>query len=306
MFYYKAFGLHIRSEIELFQLHKEAPCKEDVSIIKGAVPEKLENAYLNRLWIEGNKDEILFRVKGTAAYYIKSGKEITVEVVPNIPEEQKPMVQVYLMGTAMGALLIQKGILPLHGSCVWKEEMPAIAFTGDSGVGKSTIASYFQKNGWSMLSDDVTPLQIENGRTAVYPSFPQQKLWEDALTAGDLSEGNYALLWKEESHRKFAVNSEDYFHDRKEILQAVFQVIVRDQENVTCREIKGVEKAILLREHTYRKFLYAGKEEQQNHFRRCAKMAEELDMYQIFRPLEKRSEKEILKLVEEILESKKG
>lgn len=242
MFYYKAFGLHIRSEIKLAQVPEEAPCEEDVRIIKGAVPDKLENSCLDSTWIEGNRNEILFRVSKVAAYYIKEGTEITVETADDILPEQEPLIQIYLMGTAMGALLIQKDILPLHGSCVWKKEMPAIAFTGDSGAGKSTIASYFLKNGWCMLSDDVTPLRMENGLPEVYPSFPQRKLWEDEWTAGEIKEENAELLWREAERQKFAIHSAGCFHDRKEPLQVVFQLVVKNQESVTCRRVEGVEK----------------------------------------------------------------
>ena len=54
----------------------------------------------------------------------------------------------------MGAILMQRKILPLHGSAI-AIDGKAYAIVGDSGAGKSTLASAFLKRGYQLLSDDV-------------------------------------------------------------------------------------------------------------------------------------------------------
>jgi serine kinase of HPr protein (carbohydrate metabolism regulator) len=68
---------------------------------------------------------------------VKCGRSIVVQ--PN-PEASRVEIETFLMGTIAGILLHQRGIMPLHGSCVEINDA-AIALTGPSGRGKSTLAA---------------------------------------------------------------------------------------------------------------------------------------------------------------------
>ena len=70
-------------------------------------------------------------------------------------------VRLYILGTCMGALLLQRKILPLHGSAI-AINGKAYAIVGDSGAGKSTLASAFLNKGYQLLSDDVIPVSLSN------------------------------------------------------------------------------------------------------------------------------------------------
>ena len=78
----------------------------------------------------------------------------------------------------MGALLMQRKILPLHGSAI-AIDGKAYALIGDSGAGKSTLASAFLNKGYQLLSDDVIAVSLLNKKYCqlFIPSYPQQKLW---------------------------------------------------------------------------------------------------------------------------------
>jgi len=54
------------------------------------------------------------------------------------------------MGSAMGALLRQRNILPFHGSYV-EVDGEGVIFVGPSGIGKSAIAGGFHKRGFALL-----------------------------------------------------------------------------------------------------------------------------------------------------------
>ena len=299
--HYKAFGLYIDSEIKLNQLPEATSDKTDVRICYGKVPETLDGQFVEYDWILIKRDEVLFRVDTIASYYVKNGDTIIIEKSLELKSENKALLQVYLMGTAMGALLIQRSILPLHGSCVIGDDNKVILFTGVSGAGKSTTASVFLKKGWKLISDDITPVKNIENKVIAYPSFPQQKLWEDAVLRLELDENRRQVLWGYDENLKYAMNSASVFHDHEEYLQYVFQLVPKEQEEVTCKEIIGVEKAILLREHTYREFLYADIEMKNSHFQMCADLAGKLKVFHVYRPIGKESEQQVFEVINKVI-----
>jgi len=86
----------------------------------------------------------------------------------------------FLLGPVLGVVLRLRGVVCLHASAV-AFEGKAIAFVGAPGVGKSTTAALFVRNGHSILSDDIAAL-IERGRSfCVLPAFPYLNLWPEMV-----------------------------------------------------------------------------------------------------------------------------
>jgi hypothetical protein len=55
----------------------------------------------------------------------------------------------------------------------------SIAFLGESGLGKSTLAVYLATDGkpdWRLLADDILPVTMGAEGTTAWPHFPQLKL----------------------------------------------------------------------------------------------------------------------------------
>jgi hypothetical protein len=88
----------------------------------------------------------------------------------------------YLVGPVLGFVLRLKGITPLHASAVAIEDQ-AIALVGVGGAGKSTTAAAFARLGFSVLSDDVAPLEDVRGEFLVAPGYPRVNLWPDSVRA---------------------------------------------------------------------------------------------------------------------------
>ena len=59
----------------------------------------------------------------------------------------------------------------------------AVAFVGESGRGKSTLAASFAINGYSFLTDDGLVLNVDENGYSVSPSHPSIRLWEDSREA---------------------------------------------------------------------------------------------------------------------------
>ena len=97
----------------------------------------------------------------------------------------------YLLGSARGALLHQRGLLPLHANAVVLAGR-AIAFCGHSGAGKSTIAAWFHDRGDPILADDICAVDgAATGEIIAYPGVPRLRLWRDALEKGGREASGY-------------------------------------------------------------------------------------------------------------------
>ena len=88
-------------------------------------------------------------------------------------------LRTFLLGSAVGALLIQRGMLVLHGNALERDGQ-AIVCMGRSGAGKSTLAYALMQQGWRLLADDLVAITPDG---QVLPGVPRIKLWHDAAKA---------------------------------------------------------------------------------------------------------------------------
>ena len=88
-------------------------------------------------------------------------------------------ITTFLLGSAVGALLIQRGTFVLHGNALEKDGK-AIVCMGHSGAGKSTLAYALMQQGWRLLADDLVAVSPDG---LVLPGIPRIKLWHDAAKA---------------------------------------------------------------------------------------------------------------------------
>ena len=78
--------------------------------------------------------------------------------------------------------LSRQGRLVLHASAVAFDGI-GVAFTGESGRGKSTLAASFATTGARFLTDDGLQLDWLDGQCQITPSHPSVRLWEDSQAA---------------------------------------------------------------------------------------------------------------------------
>ncbi len=174
-FHYRVFGLHIRSELSLPELRAADPGRSapDVCIRVGSVPDRQASAA--RFWCADG--EVVFRIGGVARYGIRAGDEITVDPAP---QSSSRRVRLFLLGSALGALCHQRGLLALHANALVVDGR-AIAFAGRSGAGKSTLIAHFHARGYDVLADDTCVLSFDaESRPLAWPGVQHFKLWRDA------------------------------------------------------------------------------------------------------------------------------
>lgn len=175
-----AFGLHFRSELELPELAPGECGAPDVTVRLGKAPHRLADAVPVRRHGWASADAFLFEAPGVARYLVSGGAEVVVEPCPGAEASH---VRTYLLGSVIGALCYQRGLIPLHANAL-EAGGRAIAITGDSGAGKSTLAAHLSRRGYRVMGDDVCALSFgADGRVMVWPGARRFKLWADALAA---------------------------------------------------------------------------------------------------------------------------
>lgn len=111
----------------------------------------------------------------------------------NLPSEAlREEFDLFLWGTVYGAVAWFNAMVPLHASSVVLAHdrdagevgqfLPhAVAFSGDSGSGKSTIAAGLTAGGARQLCDDTLVVVPCQGGLVALPDRKPLKLWEDSL-----------------------------------------------------------------------------------------------------------------------------
>lgn len=254
--YYRAFGLKIASEIPLTLPEEKAEGRADVEIRR------------DRVDFASETDGIRVDA-GSARFLICDGWNIRVDAKDDVPDA---LLEVYLLGSCMGAVQYQRGGLLLHGSCVAREGK-CILLTGNSGVGKSTLAREFLSRGWQLLTDDVASVLRREGRYFVQPSYPSQKLWKDAMARYDLQGKK---LFQQEREEKFSVNASAYFCPEQKELKGIVRLCVGDAFRVD--PVEGIIRVDQVMRNMYRSSMIPS-DEWENYFQRCVDLADEVPFF---------------------------
>jgi hypothetical protein len=277
---YTAFGLVIQSELACpFLLPAEADSPPDISIRMASVPAELENPTAQGVAYQAQPGEFLMRLDDVAAYLISDGRDITIERAPCATDDE---VLLFLFGSAIGALLHQRGMLTLHASAI-ETERGAVLFVGHSGNGKSTTAAALHKRGYRILADDICPLALdENGQPQALPGFPQLKLWAD--TAKKLEHDTEGLRRVRPQLEKFGLLVHDDFVNRPLPLYAVYQLTSHNKPEIEFEPIELSKRFNLLLFNTYRQRFLDGLQVRAEHFKVATAAGKAARMKRVIRP----------------------
>jgi hypothetical protein len=252
MYFYNVYDLLVASELLLPELVPvDGANAADVTISLKPLPETLENSVFpySGSYFQSTGETCQFLAKGIARYRIEQGDQIFIDrnVLP-MPglEPTDSSVRLYLLGTALGALLHQRHCLPLHVSAlatpsgVW-------AFTGPSGAGKSTLAAWLHHSqGWPLVSDDVAVLKPKDELPYLYSGPPRLKLWQDALSAIGIEKNG--LTQDLTRTDKYHLYSRQKFHQQPQPLKALVMLErANTGEAPSLEPIEGMEafKAVM-------------------------------------------------------------
>ncbi|CAM4113895.1 aldolase [Paenibacillus alkaliterrae] len=276
---YKAFGLTIISDIPFPELPRVNEDVEHVDIVVKMDTFLKSGFHAKPFEFVADDFRLTVQIPDVGVFRIQKGKEIVISPFAGADED---LIRLYLLGSCFGALLLQRGCYPLHGSAV-AVNGKAYAFVGNSGAGKSTLASAFMEKGYQLLSDDVIAVSLtqENKTALVTPSYPQQKLWQQSLDAFGVSNSPFRSIYGREN--KFCIPVAHKYCSSPLPLAGVFELVKTDAECITIQPVLRLERLHKLFMHTYRQYLIPKMNLSEWHFASSAALATVLPFYQITR-----------------------
>ncbi|MEK3991755.1 aldolase [Robertmurraya sp. FSL R5-0851] len=277
-FYYWAFGLYIKSNIQMEELPRlqeltNLDLEINIKKVQSLTISSSEYEFIN------DGDTVIFHVPEVVTFYMDYGKTINAECLQS---SDMQLIKLYILGTCMGIILLQREILPLHGSLI-EINGKAYAFVGHSGAGKSTLASSFINQGYKLVSDDLIAVTLKDGQPWVVPSYPQQKLWQESLNIFGMERSGYDSIYGREEKYCIPINS--HFYSEPLPLGGIFELVKADQTAVEIRSIPSLNRFHLLFTHTYRNFLLHKLNIMDWHFSLSTEIIPNIITYQIQRPI---------------------
>jgi len=285
MYHYHLYGLEIDSELEIPELRSTRAKGSDVSIRFGEIKEELPGAIKSGRWLQCAGDKCLMTVRGVGRFFIRQGREIVIDRRVDRSRDRgqgAPLsdVRLYVLGSAFGALLHQRGELPMHvsavdsGSGVW-------AFTGPSGAGKSTMAAWIHRNmGWPIISDDVSVIRPADPHPILYPGPRKLKLWSDAIDH---------LGCRDADLRRDLSNTEKYqlfLHEQNCPRAAQLKTLIvleRSEQGPGLERLTGLEAFRVCRHSVYRPLFETCFRKRSNFIQEIVELTNRIEVYRFRR-----------------------
>jgi hypothetical protein len=123
-------------------------------------------------------DQYLLRTESGFTFHYQRGVGVNFEMPVNGDPAE---VELWSNGSVYSAIAALNGLRPLHASAV-AQAGRVIAFTGQTGVGKSTLAAGLGRHGLPLFCDDTLVLDLSGpGPAFCLPGHKRLKLTEQAL-----------------------------------------------------------------------------------------------------------------------------
>ena len=122
----------------------------------------------------------LLRFPGLADFVVSQDGE-RVQAYPLADTDAGTLEHLYI-NQVYPLALSRQGRPAFHASVV-TAGTGAVAFLGTTGMGKSTLATAFARNGASFLTDDGMLIEQSDDEVMVLPNHPSVRLWDDSLAA---------------------------------------------------------------------------------------------------------------------------
>lgn len=181
---YRTFGLSLASTFPLPELWPTPlPPSSAWSEVDAVIRQGLINCPRDiapgAFHIDFSDGGITLHVASLASFQVRNAREIVVDPAPGVPTSS---LRPALLGTVFALLLIYRGLAALHASMVAIDGR-AVAFVGDKGAGKSTLAAAFHRHGYDLVADDILAVELSAPELLAQPGFIHMKLWPDAIAA---------------------------------------------------------------------------------------------------------------------------
>lgn len=280
-FHYSVHGFTLASEIEFPELVPVSPSSPaDVRVALTEFAPHLPRIQAEGpLWMAAD-GQFQLEVARVARYRVSGGNEILVQPLPGADPGD---VRLFLLGSALGALLHQRGLLALHAGAV-EVHGRAVAFAGRSGAGKSTLVAHLRQRGYRMLGDDLLAVNVDaQGQPWAQPGFARVKLWADALQ--HLPHCPEGLARSNSRLDKYLLATQEDFRDRPLPLARLY-ILVENWagDDIHLESVSGLEALRAIARETYKPRQLRAMGLEQRHFALCGRTAARIQVAVLRRP----------------------
>lgn len=274
---YRAYGYNLKSDIPFAQLLPGVdPFLDTITIRRvETLPEAPDDLQQIGPYAYASANYLALQVHELVDFVALDGK--TLLYCPH-PNSDQASLQVFLLGSGLGALLMQREFLVLHGNSV-EIDGACIVCVGPSGVGKSTTAAGLMKRGFRVLSDDVCAV---NSKSQIVPGIPHLKLWQEAAEGLQLETEGLSRIRPELA--KYRIPMDDAFCANPIAIKTIYLLTPHQSDAITCDTITGHSKFSALRNNTYRLRYVQGLGLGAVHFRQLTELAKTVTVKRVQRP----------------------
>lgn len=204
---YSFFDGAVACDFPLTGVPESPKCEADIQVILGdGLPDETGYDWFHA-WRETDGELVLACARSTGnggfpSYLLRFPEladfMIAGEVVTCYPKTdcREDSLRHLVMDQLIPRLWAHRGHLVLHASAVQMPDGRVVAFLGESGWGKSTLAAALQVGGCRLLSDDSVSLRVVEGGVLLVPSYTGLRLNDDSIaTLGLAGQG-----WTSVSH----------------------------------------------------------------------------------------------------------
>lgn len=198
---YKAFGMLISSDLRLPELsqihticgHQESDISHqeaDILIAEGRHvdwPSFKQSPHSTKT-LTMAPSEWRLEIEGVGWLRVSGGSSIIWERWDDSVSDRD--IRTFLITSALGALLIQRGFLPLNATTLARDGK-AIMLLGTPASGKSALSWCLMQQGWELLSSEMSIVDQNN---YVWPGLRHLKLWHDSAIAFNLDWQNLPVV----------------------------------------------------------------------------------------------------------------
>jgi hypothetical protein len=233
--------------------------------------------YADDYW-QMNQDEFAMQVEGVGNFYACKGNDIEYSPHPDVSDEE---VQLYLSGSVYGAILHQRRILPMHGSC-FATLGKGVMLCGESGAGKSALTAALSLDGCIFLTDDVTPVIFNSHIPNIVVFSDRIKLWEDTLEQLNLDKSGLKRISPETDKYYFSI---DKSAAGLVPLNIIYLLEIHDQKESIFSELTGSDRFSSLHNEIYRReFLNGMPDNETIYFRNLVDISNNVKIFSVKRP----------------------
>jgi hypothetical protein len=281
---YSISGLIVASDIPLPMLQSldlSGQPTVDVTMRLGEVPEHLEAVQHRGANWSVHGQRFLLDLPGIGRFLAMDGRSLTLQPAPGIAVDD---ILVFAMGTALAAILYQRGALLLHGAAVVHRGRSYV-FCGPSGAGKSTLAGALCRWACSLASDDVCAVELTDaGIPLVRPDGRMLRLYPDSIARIGL--GDAVGLRVRQSVEKYHVTPPAWAGETGSAPLAAIYVLAESNPAYPPGIVRfsPIAAAQALLRQSYRRRLALAYCDQAQLATRTARLLSSVGVYQLHRP----------------------